>query len=240
MLDGIAFQTNCPKCDVEFVPSRSNQKYCSRPCAKAATRNTARGPRNVAESQELRCRARSHNSRAMGLAARLYTTPPRERLGLMSTLIMAARQHDTELRNILTDPRLLSASPIEDKRFFFRKAPASYRTIAQAANAYCQMFWGHGVKDVVRNKCPEPPTGVADDIDGHKPVASTVVAMPIKPDGWDFRATLGPICKGFRWIAVDKPTTQKLRNLGGCPRLPVIVPPHIYRGETSDELQAVT
>jgi hypothetical protein len=153
----------------------------------------------------------------MGLAAWLYTTPPRDRLGLMSTLIKAAREHDTVLRNILTDPRLLSASPIIDKRLFFRKAPASYRTIAQAADAYCRKFWGHGVKDVVSNKCPEPPTGVADDIGGHKPFASTVAAMPIKPDGWDFRVVLGRIRKGFRGLAVKKPETQKLRKFGGSP-----------------------
>jgi endogenous inhibitor of DNA gyrase (YacG/DUF329 family) len=232
MLDAISFQTPCPKCGLKFVPARSNQMFCSRPCAKAATRNTARGSRNVAESQELRRRAKSHNSRAMGLAAWLYTTPPRDRLGLMSTLIKAAREHDTELRNILTDPRLLSASPLRDKRLFFRKSSGSYRTIAQAANAYCRMFWGHGVKGVVGNKCQEPPTGVADDIDGHKPVASTVAAMPIKPDGWDFRVELGRIRKGFRELAVEKPETQKLSKLGGCSRLPVIVPPHIYREET--------
>jgi hypothetical protein len=114
MLDMSTAQINCPKCDAAFIQARSNQKYCSSHCAKAATRNATRGPRTVADSPELRLRARRHYGRAMDLAEALYSAPIGQRLGMMADLIRAARDHDAELRNILTDPRLLSASPKEE------------------------------------------------------------------------------------------------------------------------------
>lgn len=151
-------QTTCPHCQQPFAAKRKGQQYCARPCAKAATRHTSRGPRTVAESWSERARCRAHNGRAIELAAWLYMTPPAERLGLMAKLIAAARGHDAQLRSIFTDPRLLGASPHEPW-LFFRKAPRSYKTIAQAADAYCRRFWGAGVASVVQGHCPEPVTG---------------------------------------------------------------------------------
>lgn len=148
----------CLGCTAPFIPARSNQRYCTPKCQKATTRNTARGPRNVTNSSTERTRARYHNARAKELAVALYSLPPFERLGFMHDLIEAARDHDAHLRGILTDPRLLSAPP-EKAHLFFRRCPASYRTIAQAADAYCRRFWGYGAPDVVHSRCPEPETG---------------------------------------------------------------------------------
>lgn len=158
MLDASRLLTPCPKCGVDFLPARSNQRYCSRECQKATTRNTARGSRKTTESNEERQRSARHYNRARWLAHDLYALPPNTRLGFMAELIEAAREHDAQLRSILTDPVLLSAGR-EDKGLFHRRAPSSYKTIAQAAHAYCRKFWGHGVKDVVYRRCPDPETG---------------------------------------------------------------------------------
>lgn len=209
MLDMSTLQTICPKCATDFVQARSNQKYCSSRCAKAATRNVTRGPRTVADSPELRLRARRHYGRAMDLAETLYGAPVGERLGLMAALIKAARDHDAELRNILTDPRLLSASPKENLHLFYRRSPQSYRTIAQAAHAYCMKFWGQGVKAVVADRCPEPPTGEGEDVEGHHPRRSAKAAR-VAPDGWDYRNAFRVACKGFLWLPMSKRKVERL------------------------------
>ena len=206
----------CPHCSTTFAPRRKNQKYCSQPCQKAASHNTARGPRTVAHSPDLRLRSKKHYDTAKRLAEKIYTAPPNKRLGLMSDLIKLARGGDLKLRNVLTDPKLLRASP-DDAGLFFRRAPASYRTISQAADAYCRMFWGEGVRAVVTGQCPEPPTGEVGDTDGHSPTRHDQRRKaPCRPEGWDFRVTLRPICKGFQWLTVGRAKTRELRALGGC------------------------
>lgn len=144
----------CPTCSKPFNPARANQRYCGRACQK----NAARGPRTVGESPEQQRRSTVHYSRAMYLAECLYMTPPNKRLGLMQEIIEAAREHDSELRSILTDPKLLRASS-DEPGYFFRRAPGAYRTISQAAHAYCKKFWGHGVRAVVHKQVDQPETG---------------------------------------------------------------------------------
>lgn len=144
----------CPHCGEEFSPKRTNQNYCIPTCQK----NGSRGSRKIADSNEERHRSSRHYNRARGLAFELYTRPLHLRLGFMAELIEAARDHDAQLRSILTDPILLSAGR-EDKGLFHRRAPLTYKTISQAAHAYCRKFWGHGVKDVVYKRCPDPETG---------------------------------------------------------------------------------
>jgi len=213
----------CPTCQSAFLPRRKDQRYCCKPCARAATRNATRGPRTVAHSPDLRLRSRKHYDTAMRLAELVYTSPPNRRLGLMSDLIRRARGGDTKLRNILTDPTLLRASP-DDTGLFFRHAPATYRTIAQAADAYCRMFWGQGVRAVVSGECPEPPTGEAGDTEGHAPSRpDRQRKVPCRPEGQDVADTLRPICKGFLWLTTGRAKTRELRGLGGCPEK---VPPH--------------
>jgi hypothetical protein len=223
MLDTLAVQISCPKCDAPFARKRSNQKYCSGQCAKAATRNAARGPRTVAASPEMRLRSRRHYSRAMDLAETLYGAPVGERLGIMADIIRAARGHDTELRNILTDPRLLSASPKEELGFFFRRSPQSYRTIAQAANCYCQKFWGKGAQAVVADRCPEPSTGEGENVKAHEP-RPRKKAVHVAPEGWDYRAALGATCKGLLWLPLSK---RRVARLAARKGKPANIPPHI-------------
>jgi hypothetical protein len=154
MLDSASLPTTCPKCEVSFLPARSNQQYCTPSCQK----NGVRGSRKATESPTEAGRSGRHYQRAKWLAHDIYGLPPNQRLGFMAKLIEAAREHDTQLRSIFTDPVLLSAGR-EDRGLFHRKAPLTYKTIAQAADAYCRKFWGYGVRRVIYKECPEPETG---------------------------------------------------------------------------------
>jgi len=95
---------------------------------------------------------------ALRLAETYYTTPPGLRLGYMKSVVDQARAEPGLLREVLSNWTLLHPNPETERWKFWRGSP-EYFTIAQAANRYCLKFWGHGVVDVVNNRCPEPPTG---------------------------------------------------------------------------------
>ncbi len=150
----------CPACNETFNRKRSNQKFCSPKCRKNnyQLRDRKENPKNAQNSPDVKRTNMQQRERASYLAELFYSKPPSERLGFVKELVDAARNGDASLKSILTDPRLLRASP-DEKRMFHRKAPQSYRTISQAANAYCKQFWGASVGPVVRGEVPEPPTG---------------------------------------------------------------------------------
>lgn len=217
MFDGTPAPPTCAACSQEFTAKRKDQRFCSRGCQK----NAARGPRDATHSPEAQGRNRLHYIRAAWLCHDLYKAPPASRLGIMAELIEAAREQDGQLRVILTDPRLLSAPP--DSRIgklYPDDRNPEVKNIAKAADAYCRAFWGHGVRDVVYQRCPTPPTGEGDDIEGHAPEIRlrTYRGKPQRaPDGFDYRASLGrPVCKGLRWFTVKKHEAAKLQALGGC------------------------
>ncbi len=126
---------SCPQCNHIFEPKRSNQKFCSRVCQKAATHNTSRGGR---KSENAR-RNERHYARAKDLAEMIYSAPPIERYGLMKH-ILSFVDVDSGLRNILRDPSLLKAEPRLDGRMNF----------AKAANAYTQQQFGVSIKTYLR------------------------------------------------------------------------------------------
>ncbi|CUH87085.1 hypothetical protein PH5382_01006 [Phaeobacter sp. CECT 5382] len=136
----------CPQCSVEFHPKRKDKKYCSSKCAKAATRNASRGGRSF----EQKVTNEVHYCRARDLADMLYTAPVTARLGIMKAILDAASDHDSGLRRILTDPTFLKASP-ETPHLFHRRAPSSYKTISQAANAYTQKFHGISIQTYLKD-----------------------------------------------------------------------------------------
>lgn len=137
MLDSVesTSMSTCPKCSAEFTPSRSNQKYCSKPCQKATARNTSRGSRTV----ENKARSGRHYERASRLAEMVYSMPREQRLGVVKD-ILSFVSHDAGLRNILTDVDLLKQAPRKDQR----------KTIAQVANIYAKMFFGMSITAYVR------------------------------------------------------------------------------------------
>lgn len=96
----------CPSCHVPFLPKRKDQKYCGKPCAKAATRNATRGPRKIAESAEAARIHESRKGRTRGLSHALYETPPAYRSAFLQRLIVEARGN-AELRRLVTVRALL-------------------------------------------------------------------------------------------------------------------------------------
>jgi hypothetical protein len=145
---------DCPTCHKGFLPKRNNQSYCSKGCQK----NASRGSRLITDSPTERRRTHEHYNRAYWLGGDLYTLPPDKRLGFIAQIIEWARMGDASLRNILTDPKLLK--PCKEHNYHhWRKRPKAYRTIAQAADAYCWKFWACSVREVVNNNFPEPATG---------------------------------------------------------------------------------
>lgn len=231
-------QAPCPTClqDFDRANRRADARYCSRTCQ----RNSARGTRTVADSPELRRRTAEHYRRAKQLAVDLYALAPFERLGGMAALIEEARTKCAQLRNILSDPKLLGAGR-EDRLLFHRRAPGTYKTIAQAADAYCRMFWGHGVVDVIFKRCPEPETGETDGIDTGDMRHSTNKAAgrsgiifgksaklkpPARPQGWDYRV----------WVAgSSQKVTERIGRFAARHRTedqssewpPIYPPPHL-------------
>lgn len=119
--------SQCPACGTSFMRKRSNQAYCSRPCQRKTSRNSARGDR-CAENKQ---RSWKHYDRAARLTEMIYSTPPQERLGMMQH-ILSFIPHDAGLRNILTDLELHKEPPRADNR----------KNITKAANAYTQKFFG--------------------------------------------------------------------------------------------------
>ncbi len=126
---------SCPQCNLVFGPKRSNQKFCSRVCQKAATHNTSRGSR---KSENAR-RNERHYARAKDLAEMIYSAPPIERYGIMKH-ILSFVDVDAGLRNILCDPSQLKAEPRLDGRMNF----------AKAANAYTQQQFGVSIKTFIK------------------------------------------------------------------------------------------
>lgn len=92
----------CPKCAEAFQPKRRNQRYCSDPCRKNATR----GSRKVADSWDEKRRNETRKGRVRGLSHALYETPPIYRAEFMERLIAEARGN-AELRRLVTNREML-------------------------------------------------------------------------------------------------------------------------------------
>jgi hypothetical protein len=136
----------CPHCSTTFAPRRKNQKYCGEPCAKAATRHTARGPRTIENAQ----RNERHYSRAAWLSYDLNRMSPVKQRAMLLAILEAASGGDGALRTILFDPNLLGAdrfSPL-GKLHPDTKCPGTLN-IAKMVNAFCKMEWGCGVRDMI-------------------------------------------------------------------------------------------
>lgn len=181
----------CPKCRAGFQRKRRNQVYCSDTCRKNATR----GPRTVSDSPTERTRCAHQSDRARTLGEMLYTTPPQDRVAFMARLVMFARTEGGEVRNILTDPRLLTATGPTGTGKPRGMRDWTVMTIAQAANAWCRHVTGHGVADVVHKRCDLPEDALTSGI-GDPDLAMALFyrtgqkPLPPRPEGWDYRSLL--------------------------------------------------
>ena len=156
-LTRVSDEALCEYCDTPFRRRRKDQRYCSDKCRKAAYQdknrkenpvNSTLSPQKWRENYEL-------FDRALRLAEMLYTMPVGERLGFMKGLIDDARHGNVKLKNILLNPAILKARYF-DEHMFYKKRPAAYRTIGQAADSYCRRYWGASVRDVLLGKVAEP------------------------------------------------------------------------------------
>ena len=141
-------QSLCPNCGTLF-PYRSNKTYCSPRCRDAAKKRKARrkAPANAGHSYTKARQQHEKFELAERMAERLYSMPPRDRLGYLESIIRLARDgHSPRVRDILTTPQLIRPNP-QNRYLFYR---------------------GRVVKGLV----PEPPTGeVFEDgtVDGGGP-----------------------------------------------------------------------
>jgi len=154
-------QSLCPNCGNLF-PYRSNKTYCSSNCRKAHSKRQSRRETPVNARYNF-TKAREQYEKfelAERLAERLYSIPPRDRLGYLESIIRLARDgHCPKVRDILTTPQLIRPNP-QNRYLFYRGRPSVYCTIAQAANRYTVWSpWSSTVDRVVKGLAAEPPTG---------------------------------------------------------------------------------
>lgn len=150
----------CPECGQHF-PYRPNKTFCSPTCRKASQRkkDRLRNPANAQSNAAVRRQQHEDFELADRLAETLYTIPPDQRLGWMEHVVQQARSgSSSQLRRVLTNPKLVWPSP-QDRRLFFRRSPRSYCTFPQALDRYCRQIWKAGIQEVIRGAAPEPPTG---------------------------------------------------------------------------------
>lgn len=150
----------CSGCGQPFTPKRTNQRYCTPPCQKAATRNTARGPRTTAESPSRRHEKRLQWATLAFLNETLYGHPVGQRLGLLRDWLDRARAGDTTLRAALTRPDFCKWT--DNSRACFRSSLA-YPPVPYLTHKYCQKLLGCTVADWVHGRASEPETGEVID-----------------------------------------------------------------------------
>lgn len=136
----------CLACGTGFKRTRKDKKYCSKQCARKSTRNASRGSRR-AEYQA----ALEHSfERTSWLAHDFARMPPDEQRRKILELLEAASGADTELRRILTDPKLLGAKrgdPIG--KMFPDCNDRSALNIAKLVNRFCQQEWGCSIRAAI-------------------------------------------------------------------------------------------
>lgn len=135
--------TVCPSCFNPFERKRSNQRFCSRSCQK----NSSRGTRSV----ENKARNRKHYERAWDL----YNFHLND-VESIQRLLEAAADHDSALRNILLDPRLLDSK--DD-------------TISKVVYRFCMENYGCHTKELLLNDgLPSKLKFVGDDCVSENPL----------------------------------------------------------------------
>lgn len=143
----LAASLSCETCSAGFAPKRKDQRYCSKGCARKATRNATRTTR----TKENKRMNEQHYDRARAMFRRIYSVAPNQRLGVMQYFLSLVPT-DADLRRILSDPALLSIEPRADGR----------KNVAKAADAYVRMFHGIGIRKYIKlimsgQEVPEVP-----------------------------------------------------------------------------------
>lgn len=141
----------CPRCQLPFFSKRKDQKYCGKPCAKAASRNATRGPRKVADSVEAARIQEARNGRVGGLSHAFYETHPAYRSAFMQRLIVQGRGN-AELRRLVTVRALL--------RSWVRDEGTGRLHIVHILDHFCQEVYGLRSFEVLNRENDLPPVDV--------------------------------------------------------------------------------
>jgi hypothetical protein len=177
----------CANCATAFTPRRKDQKYCGKPCAKAATRNSTRSPRRVSESAEAARTHETRKGRIGGLSHALYETPPAYRSAFLQRLIVKGRGN-AELRRLVTVRALL--------RSWIRDAGTGRLHIAHVLDHFCQEVYGLRSFEVLDPGTTLPPVdALAFPAEYFGPDASPVYedgALKERPCPWSNRAADRP------------------------------------------------
>lgn len=139
-------QVACPQCSAPFTPRRKDHRYCTKPCAKAATRHARRGPRTMENTR----RTEGHYDRAAWLSYDVLRMSPLLQRRMILSILEAASGDDAPLRNILLDPALLGSawgSSIGKRYPDTREHSAP--NIAKVVDAFCRDEWGCSVSHAI-------------------------------------------------------------------------------------------
>ena len=179
MPDSTSLQPTCPRCAIGFIPSRSNQKFCSRICQKAASLHATRLPRTIADSPEERRRQRGRSGRLKGLSEAFYGTLPTYRAPFMVALIAEARGK-AELRKWLSKRDLLR----------------SWGHIAHCLNHFCKEVYGLRSSIILDPARPLPcvvKTAFPAEYYGpDRPPVYEDGSLKQRPSAWSTRPLMGP------------------------------------------------
>lgn len=139
-------QIACPQCSACFKSRRRDQRYCAKPCAKAATRNASRGSREIENTR----RNVTHYQRASWLSCDVLRLRPERQRQMLLSILQAASGDDAPLRNIVLHPALLGAAwGSSIGKFYPDTHDYSAPNIAKMVDAFCREELGCGVRDAI-------------------------------------------------------------------------------------------
>lgn len=149
-------QISCAKCGTDFTPSRRDQRYCSRPCQ----RHASRGSRTVADSPEKSRRMLDLLDALSDLNEAYYQTPPEDRLPQLKRWLDEARSGNRRLASILTCPRFfrLDQTTGEKETICYRRS-REYPPVPFLADRFAQRFLDCRGWEWISGQAPEPETG---------------------------------------------------------------------------------
>jgi len=146
----------CRHCSVP-ISGRSDKKFCSPNCRK----RFSEGTQNSFESREKKKRNYVLFDSAARLAKIYVQYSPFERLGLIQSYILMAREGNTKMREILSNHYLMK--PDNDYGNPYKGSRGrSFGSLAAACERYCRYYWNASAADVVYNRADEPDDGVID------------------------------------------------------------------------------
>jgi len=149
----------CQVCGVYFTAKRCDAKTCSPACRQQRSRKGKPHNRTTSPTQ-----ARDENeflSLHDEYCHQYYTMPPAHRPVFLHGLIKLAQEGDKRITRLLTNLKLLRASPKGPRNLFYRGSP-QYPTLAQEAHAFSKWYYDAGIRYVIENPGHRPPKSLKE------------------------------------------------------------------------------